>query len=1347
MPSFASFPTLLRIIGLRTSRRIKRAVRCREARTGIQVGPESLECRRLLASVSLSETFDASAAQYALKNHYGSPASLSTVAGHGKVLNLTYEAIGGTLNTVAFNSLTPQPFVSMTAEFDVRMLQSSRADGLGFAFLNSAIFGDSGVAPPISEDPNVAGSFGVGFDTYFNDPFAFPGSLDAGSNDITLHYDGKQYASITLSDIDLANGNFLHVTVQATQIAYGCEISVTLRDMQTGKAVSPFNHFLIPGAVGYAGRPAFGARTGTNDSGIAIDNVSVTQNTPSVTVVPQRTPADRPTIAGTVDSTDATVIVSVAGRQYVASNDHNGNWSLPGDQLKSPLPPGMFDVAVAAVLPGGQVIQDVTQDDLWVIDAAKPSALIHATTSTVSGGLLPVVTFQLSEDVDDFVSGDILVTNGTLTGLSGTGSTYFATFNPSPSFQGEGTVSIPAAAFTSRSGKASIAASLQSPFAVNTLSPRVSVGAVNTRLNRGQATSIRFGLSEQTVNFTLGDISASGGTISDLQGGGAGYWATFTATPGFVGIGSVGVVANAFSNSLQTPSLAGTLAVPLSIGQSRAPVSPSELLASPGNSQVSLSWTAPTDNGGSAITDYAIQYSSDGGLSWTSFPHSASAASAATVTGLSNGTSYVFQVAAVNEAGTGSWSANSSSVTPRTVPSAPLSLIGTPGNGQVLLSWTLPTSNGGSPITNYTIDVSSNGGLSWTSFPHSVSAATTATVTGLTNGSSYWFKVGVSNAAGTGLITAAIGPIVPRTVPEVPANVIATPGVSQVSLSWTAPSSNGGSPITDYTIQYSTNGGATWTPFTDGTSTATTATITGLTNGSDYMFHVAAVNVAGTGGWSLSFSAVTPRTVPTLPTSVIGTVGNSQVSLNWTAPTDNGGSAITDYAIQYSSDGGLSWTSFPHSASAASAATVTGLSNGTSYVFQVAAVNEAGTGSWSANSSSVTPRTVPSAPLSLIGTPGNGQALLSWTLPTSNGGSPITDYTIQYSTNGGATWTPFTDGTSTATTATITGLTNGSDYMFHVAAVNVAGTGGWSLSFSAVTPRTVPALPTSVIGIVGNSQVSLSWTAPTDNGGSAITDYAIQYSSDSGLSWTSFPHSASAASAATVTGLSNGTSYVFQVAAVNEAGTGSWSAASRSVVPLPSPAAPGRPSVTLASTAASLSWTGPRITGGLRIVDYVIDYSSDGGSTWTRASERVSASTAASIGGLINGTTYVFRVAAVTAGGVGAFSASSAPVIPFLRTAIPAAPTSVAGVGSSGTVSLSWAASSSNAGGPIRDYVIQYRSVAAGSRWLAYNDGVTSANTATVRRLVPGRAYVFRVAAKNLAGTGAFSSPSAVIRA
>ena len=96
----------------------------------------------------------------------------------------------------------------------------------------------------------------------------------------------------------------------------------------------------------------------------------------------------------------------------------------------------------------------------------------------------------------------------------------------------------------------------------------------------------------------------------------------------------------------------------------------------------------------------------------------------------------------------------------------------------------------------------------------------------------------------------------------------------------------------------------------------------------------------------------------------------------------------------------------------------------------------------------------------------------------------------------------------------------------------------------------MPGAPTSVSGTAGNAQVSLTWTAPATNGGYAITDYTVQYSSNSGSSWTTFSRAASSATIATVAGLTNGTSYVFRVAAVNSIGTGAYSTASSSVTPL-----------------------------------------------------------------------------------------------------------------------------------------------------------------------------------------------------
>src|SRR5581483_8985917 len=96
--------------------------------------------------------------------------------------------------------------------------------------------------------------------------------------------------------------------------------------------------------------------------------------------------------------------------------------------------------------------------------------------------------------------------------------------------------------------------------------------------------------------------------------------------------------------------------------------------------------------------------------------------------------------------------------------------------------------------------------------------------------------------------------------------------------------------------------------------TATNATVSGLTNGISYVFRVAAINAIGTGPYSAPSAAVVPATVPGAPTAVSGTPHDSQVALTWTAPSDIGGSALTGYHVQYSSDGGTTWNDGPSSA-------------------------------------------------------------------------------------------------------------------------------------------------------------------------------------------------------------------------------------------------------------------------------------------------------------------------------------------------------------------------------------------------------------------------------------------------
>jgi peptidoglycan/xylan/chitin deacetylase (PgdA/CDA1 family) len=289
-----------------------------------------------------------------------------------------------------------------------------------------------------------------------------------------------------------------------------------------------------------------------------------------------------------------------------------------------------------------------------------------------------------------------------------------------------------------------------------------------------------------------------------------------------------------------------------------------------------------------------------------------------------------------------------------TAPGAPTSVSGDPGDGSVALSWTAPSSNGGSPITSYRI-TPYIGSTAQTPITTG-STGTSRTVTGLTNGTAYTFRVAAINAAGTGpdsTASAAVTPTAVQTAPGAPSGVAGVAGDASVALSWTAPSSNGGSAITSYRITPYI-GSTAQTAINTG-STGTSRTITGLTNGTAYTFRVAATNAVGTGADSTASAAVTPRapTAPGTPTGLAGTAGNQSVALNWTAPSSDGGSAITGYRIT-PYIGSTAQTAI-NTGSTGTSRTITGLTNGTAYTFTVAATNAVGTGTATAHTPAITP--------------------------------------------------------------------------------------------------------------------------------------------------------------------------------------------------------------------------------------------------------------------------------------------------------------------------------------------------------------------------------------------------------
>src|SRR2546428_681057 len=210
------------------------------------------------------------------------------------------------------------------------------------------------------------------------------------------------------------------------------------------------------------------------------------------------------------------------------------------------------------------------------------------------------------------------------------------------------------------------------------------------------------------------------------------------------------------------------------------------------------------------------------------------------------------------------------------------------------------------------------------------------------------------------------------TVPSAPQNLQATGGNANVTLTWQAPSTNGGSAITGYKIYKSTSSGTETLNATRGNLTSYTDTT--VTNGLTYFYKVSAVNSVGESLQSNETNATLPP-VPTAPQNLQATPGNARVSLNWQAPSNNGGSAITGYKIYRSNSTGTE-TLLATRGNLTSYTDLT-VTNGLTYFYKVSALNSIGESPQS-NEASATVPTIPSAPQNLQAIGGNAKVTLNW---------------------------------------------------------------------------------------------------------------------------------------------------------------------------------------------------------------------------------------------------------------------------------------------------------------------------------------------------------------------------------